>query len=73
MSIMSVVACLRKSSSVTFGNEISAGKKVTVSTSLSYLIVGKYHFIHLECSGEQPIDHPPLLFNSHVCLLDGLE
>ena len=41
MSIISVVACLRKSSSDTFGNGISVGKKVTVSTSLSCLVVGK--------------------------------
>ena len=45
--IISSAACLKKSSVFTFGNEITFGKKVTVSISLTNLILGKYTLIHL--------------------------
>ena len=45
--IISSTACLKKSSVLTFGNEITFGEKVTVSMSLTDLVLGKDALIHL--------------------------
>ena len=45
--IISSAACLKKSSVLTFGNEITFGKKVAVSMCLTDLVLGKYTWIHL--------------------------
>ena len=39
--IISVAACVRKSTSVIFGNGTDTGKKVTVSQSLTVFVLGK--------------------------------
>ena len=45
--IMSVAACYKKSTSLTSGNFIFFGKKVTVSSSRSEQGFSKKHLIHL--------------------------
>ena len=47
MVIMPVAACFKKSSRCISGNLIALGKKVTVFTSFSLLVLGKKHFIHI--------------------------
>ena len=46
MVIISDAACFKKSSVVTLGIGVVAGKKVTVFTSFSALVFGKKHFMH---------------------------
>ena len=58
MVIISVAACVKKSSILTSGKGIDFGKNVTVSTSLSLQVLEKKHFVHPQHSKDGPMYHP---------------
>ena len=45
--VVSVAACLIKSTKLTFGNETVVGKKVTVSQLRTLFLLGNPHYTHL--------------------------
>ena len=45
--IMSFTACLKKSSIFTFGKGMAVGKKITMSTYRSILVLGNYRVRHM--------------------------
>ena len=46
--IISSAACRKKLSNSTLGKGVVVGKKVTVSQYLTILVLGKYHYTHLQ-------------------------